>query len=295
MHALATLARLSILSIPLLSTLAHAHAPSYNRRHAQLRSFNRTAHATSNSSGAPLQKRFDGTRFTYFEVGQNACGSVDHDADHIVALTQSQWDNGAHCYKQINIEYGGKSTTATITDECPGCPYGGLDLSPGLFSLLGGSLDAGVLIGSWSFADTEPAPAPSNPPPPPKPTEQPHTSSPPPPPPPPPSHTEAPPTTSKPPPPPPSSSVPSTAYIPATTSTHSPSSQAQSSTKETPSSASSNVAASSSSAYKPSSTDVSSAEAPAATEAALDTGNNIEQLNLAIIQLVNLANVALVR
>ena len=30
-----------------------------------------------------LQKRFDNARFTYFEVGQNACGSYDHDSDFV--------------------------------------------------------------------------------------------------------------------------------------------------------------------------------------------------------------------
>jgi hypothetical protein len=34
--------------------------------------------------------------------------------------------------------------------QCPGCPYGGLDLSPGLFSFFA-STDLGVLSGVWAF------------------------------------------------------------------------------------------------------------------------------------------------
>lgn len=34
--------------------------------------------------------------------------------------------------------------------KCPGCPYGGLDLSRGLFTKFA-SEDVGVIFGSWSF------------------------------------------------------------------------------------------------------------------------------------------------
>lgn len=36
--------------------------------------------------------------------------------------------------------------------QCPGCPYGGLDLSRGLFDFFA-SEDLGVVTGSWSFDD----------------------------------------------------------------------------------------------------------------------------------------------
>ena len=36
-----------------------------------------------NETDGPFEKRFDGTRFTYFEVGENACGSFDHDNDFV--------------------------------------------------------------------------------------------------------------------------------------------------------------------------------------------------------------------
>ena len=36
--------------------------------------------------------------------------------------------------------------------QCPGCKTSALDLTPGLFKDLAGSLDAGVIYGTWSFA-----------------------------------------------------------------------------------------------------------------------------------------------
>lgn len=58
------------------------------------------------------------------------------------------------------MTYNGQTTTATITDECPGCPYGGLDLSRGLFTFFAPE-SAGVIYGTWDFVGDAPAPAPS--------------------------------------------------------------------------------------------------------------------------------------
>jgi outer membrane biosynthesis protein TonB len=72
----------------------------------------------------------------------------------------------------ITMSYNGKTTKAQITDECPGCPYGGLDLSRGLFRFFAPE-SVGVLSGDWWFdgeGDDKPAPPP--PPPPPKTTHQ---------------------------------------------------------------------------------------------------------------------------
>ena len=53
--------------------------------------------------------------------------------------------------------------------QCPKCPYGGLDLSVGLFDyftwagMAGSSIDPGVLIGSWSPVGSGGYTPPSNP------------------------------------------------------------------------------------------------------------------------------------
>ncbi|KZT03485.1 uncharacterized protein LAESUDRAFT_659661 [Laetiporus sulphureus 93-53] len=101
---------------------------------------------------------FDNARLSFFDAGQNACGSVDTDSDFIVALNIEQWDGGAHCYQTITINYNDKSTQATITDECPGCPYGGLDLSRGLFDFFADEAE-GILYGTWNFGNGAPSPS----------------------------------------------------------------------------------------------------------------------------------------
>ena len=58
------------------------------------------------------------------------------------------------------MSYNGKYTVATITDECPGCPYGGLDLSRGLFDFFASESD-GVIYGTWNFLDGSSNPAPT--------------------------------------------------------------------------------------------------------------------------------------
>jgi hypothetical protein len=50
------------------------------------------------------------------------------------------------------MTYNGKTATATITDQCPGCPWAGLDLSRGLFNYFA-SESEGIIYGSWRFAD----------------------------------------------------------------------------------------------------------------------------------------------
>ncbi|KAF9033599.1 plant expansin [Panaeolus papilionaceus] len=97
-----------------------------------------------------LEKRFDGARMTWFHPGLGSCGVFNTDADHVVALNAAQWDNRVHCNQNVVISINGITTTAVITDLCPSCPFGGLDLSPGLFQMFG-SLDVGVLSGSWNF------------------------------------------------------------------------------------------------------------------------------------------------
>ena len=48
-------------------------------------------------------------------------------------------------------------------DQCPGCPYGGLDFSRGLFRFFA-SEGAGVLYGEWHFTDgSAPDPSPDPP------------------------------------------------------------------------------------------------------------------------------------
>ncbi|KAN0140174.1 RlpA-like double-psi beta-barrel-protein domain-containing protein-containing protein [Lactarius tabidus] len=98
-----------------------------------------------------LAKRFSGS-FTYYAVGLGSCGTTNVPSDFIVALNIGQYSS-SYCGVSITITCNGKTAQATIMDECPGCGYGGLDLSEGLFQYFG-SLDAGVLSGSWDFGSS---------------------------------------------------------------------------------------------------------------------------------------------
>jgi hypothetical protein len=132
------------LAIP-IAVLADPHAPNHARHHHDI--------ARRASGDVQLHKRYDAARFTYYQVGMGACGKVNKPSDFIVALNSPQYGGGypgPHCFQQITIHCRGKTTSATIMDECPGCPFGGLDFSEGLFEFCGPK-SLGVITGSWEF------------------------------------------------------------------------------------------------------------------------------------------------
>eukprot|EP01087_Luapelamoeba_hula_P007621 TRINITY_DN185_c0_g1_i1.p1 TRINITY_DN185_c0_g1~~TRINITY_DN185_c0_g1_i1.p1 ORF type:complete len:118 (+),score=21.97 TRINITY_DN185_c0_g1_i1:58-411(+) len=90
-------------------------------------------------------------RGTWYYPGLGACGWTNNNGQYVVALNAAQWDNKAHCGAKVSISAQGKSVTAEIVDLCPGCPYGGLDMSPATFQALG-NLNQGVLNINWNYA-----------------------------------------------------------------------------------------------------------------------------------------------
>ncbi|RKO92863.1 RlpA-like double-psi beta-barrel-protein domain-containing protein-containing protein, partial [Blyttiomyces helicus] len=87
---------------------------------------------------------------TYYTPGLGACGQTNSESDYIVAMNQAQYDGT--CGNQVCITYnGGSGVTATVMDECPGCSFGDLDVSPVIFNALCGSLDAGRVTISWTW------------------------------------------------------------------------------------------------------------------------------------------------
>ncbi|TFK25827.1 hypothetical protein FA15DRAFT_638838 [Coprinopsis marcescibilis] len=120
-----------------------------------------------------LYKRFSDSRWSFYDVGLGACGEWNVESDFIVALNADQFGSGypgPECQKTITLSYGGKTAQAKVMDRCPGCPYGGLDLSRSLFRYFA-SEDVGIIYGEWSFSDgsggqapvftPEPAPEPT--------------------------------------------------------------------------------------------------------------------------------------
>ncbi|EIM85072.1 riboflavin-aldehyde forming enzyme [Stereum hirsutum FP-91666 SS1] len=101
-------------------------------------------------AASPLETRSKSGRGTFFAVGLGACGNTNSDSDHIVALATADYDNGAHCGKKISITANGKTSTATVEDECPGCSSGDLDMSPSLFDKFANE-DVGVVKVTWKY------------------------------------------------------------------------------------------------------------------------------------------------
>ncbi|RDX48326.1 hypothetical protein OH76DRAFT_667219 [Lentinus brumalis] len=107
------------------------------------------AHKLTNTALDAIERR-DNARFTYYDAGENACGGHDSSTDYVIAISPSLYNNGAHCYKTVTVQYNGQQVQATVTDECPGCSGNGADLSRPLFAHLA-SPDEGVIYGQWWF------------------------------------------------------------------------------------------------------------------------------------------------
>jgi len=215
-------------------------------------------------------KRSYSGQATFYEAGLGACGGYNTDSDFIVALNIEQWDGGSHCNQAITITSDkGITQGATITDQCPGCAYGALDMTPALFQSLGHTADDGVFQMTWDYGGGgAPAPAPA---PDPQTSSTPEWT-------PPPSSTwQPPPTTSSPPPPPPTSSA-----APTTTS-------AASSSSSVASSAGSSASDSSASGTATDNAATSSASAGAGTgDVSKQTGGNLNAQSKLLVQMANI-------
>jgi hypothetical protein len=141
------------------SPLAHRRAVRYfdtdGRHNATM---NSVTEGTSALIGPrPLQNRAFQGRGTFYDVcrlvspdqttlnlsslsqiGQGACGRIDYEPAYIVAMNAEQYGTGypgAECFKGITIQGGPNNgyAQAIVADLCPGCPWGGLDMSRALF------------------------------------------------------------------------------------------------------------------------------------------------------------------
>jgi hypothetical protein len=75
-----------------------------------------------------------GTFFDPYSEGgsQGACGPYADENSQIVAMNAAQYGDMSKkshwCGKQVLICYKGKCTVATVTDACPGCAHGNLEI-----------------------------------------------------------------------------------------------------------------------------------------------------------------------
>lgn len=96
-------------------------------------------------------------RMTYYDpsVGYGSCGAVYQPSDFIVALDPSLWTSANPnadplCGRTIAITYNGVTTNAKVTDKCPSCAAGAIDVSQAVFESFA-STSVGVLQVSWDF------------------------------------------------------------------------------------------------------------------------------------------------
>ncbi|KAF8968395.1 hypothetical protein BDZ97DRAFT_1916231 [Flammula alnicola] len=194
----ANLFNLSLLAVVLpITALGSSHGNLLNRHH-------HSGLAKRQEGNVSLLERGPGSRWSFYNVetgSAGSCGTFHTNADFTVAMNVAQMNDGL-CYKNIKMTYNGKTTVASITDTCPGCPYGGLDLTEGLFQYFAPA-SVGIIYGDWELDDGSAAPAPA-PTPTPKPTPKPSPT----------------PTTTWTPPPPPPPTTTSVWKAPSTTSVH---------------------------------------------------------------------------
>ncbi|KAJ2911941.1 hypothetical protein MD484_g8473, partial [Candolleomyces efflorescens] len=118
------------------------------------------------AEGHLLDKRqSDHSRWSWYDTqtgNAGSCGRMLRNSEFVVAMNVPQYRAG-NCFKFITLSWRGKTTRAQIVDMCPGCPYGGLDLSPSLFQFFTG-LGTGIISdGTWWFEGDGPAPPPPPP------------------------------------------------------------------------------------------------------------------------------------
>ncbi|KAF8488670.1 expansin family protein [Russula emetica] len=86
-------------------------------------------------------------RGTWFTPGLGSCGETNSAADSIVALSTNFGKK--YCGQTITIHYKGKTASAVVTDSCPSCGNGDVDMSPATFKQLANQA-VGVVPISWS-------------------------------------------------------------------------------------------------------------------------------------------------
>lgn len=120
------------------------------------------ATTTSSSSGSGLAasgKSYTGD-LTWYAVGLGACGWDNIASDHIVAISQTVFDNSQYatanpnnnplCGRYVSITgVDGSQYQAKVVDRCTGCAEADLDLSEDFFNLVTSNGDGRVHDITW--------------------------------------------------------------------------------------------------------------------------------------------------
>ncbi|KAF7732866.1 hypothetical protein EC973_000142 [Apophysomyces ossiformis] len=112
---------------------------------------------SSSGSGSGSGKVYTG-RATFFHPAteggaQGSCGPFANDNSLIVALNRPQYGDedskSKWCGKKVRVTGAEGSMVVTITDVCPNCKHGDLDLTPRVFREVVGPFKQGVGKISW--------------------------------------------------------------------------------------------------------------------------------------------------
>ncbi|KAJ3514871.1 hypothetical protein NMY22_g14602 [Coprinellus aureogranulatus] len=120
------------------------------RQHRSLSRLNQ-----ENTTEVELFPRGANSRWTWYntETGnQGACGGYIMNWENAVAWPLRDFRPKEHCNKKLTLTFEGRTEIVTIRDACEICPYGGLDLSKGLFQRIAPHGD-GVVQGTWTWGD----------------------------------------------------------------------------------------------------------------------------------------------
>ncbi|KAI9310830.1 RlpA-like double-psi beta-barrel-protein domain-containing protein-containing protein, partial [Dichotomocladium elegans] len=95
---------------------------------------------------------------TWYNPGLGSCGITNTESDYIAAMNYQQMENGANpnnnpnCGRKVQIKGPDGVVTVTITDTCPTCAHGSIDLSPIAFEKIASLGDGRVPI-HWDWLD----------------------------------------------------------------------------------------------------------------------------------------------
>lgn len=108
-----------------------------------------SAPAAADICPAPFTGTGDGTYYTF--TGSGACSMPIVDGQ-TAALNAVQWDGSAHCGECLQIFGPSGSVVVQITDECPECAAGDIDLTESAFAQIADPILGRVPI-NWHLVD----------------------------------------------------------------------------------------------------------------------------------------------
>jgi expansin len=112
---------------------------------------------TSSSGGAAIpQPSLTKGRTTYYNAtGEGACGFAASPSDlDVVALNIKQWGSAAYCGACVEVTGPKGIVKVRVTDQCPSCAEGGLDLSASAFAKIADP-KAGFFEATWKIVRCE--------------------------------------------------------------------------------------------------------------------------------------------